>query len=200
MFDANSIINYGGLLLLFLVVYAQTGLFFCFFIPGGGLIFTAGVLIATGTLDHSLPAVLLLLSAATIAGNMTGYWFGIKTGPVLYKHKDSRFFRQQHLRTAEQFYHRHGAFALAAGVFLPIIRTFAPIVAGMIHMSFRRFLLFTTLGAFAYTFSIGMAGYLIGNMPFLKPYLKYLVTIIILVVTIPVVIRIIREFRKKQAV
>jgi membrane-associated protein len=200
MFDANSIINYGGLLLLFLIVYAQTGLFFCFFLPGGGMIFTAGVLVATGTLDYSLPTILMLLSAATIAGNMTGYWFGLKTGPMLYKHTDSRYFRQQHLKTAAQVYHKHGALALAAGVFLPLIRTFAPIVAGMIHMGFRRFLLFTTLGAVAYTVSFGMAGYLIGSMPFLKPYLKYLVTTIILVVTIPVVIRIIREFRKKQPV
>jgi membrane-associated protein len=200
MFDASSIINYGGLLLLLLVVYAQTGLFFCFFLPGGGLIFTAGVLIATGILDYNLPGVLLLLSIATVAGNITGYWFGFKTGPVLYKHKNSRFFRQQHLRTAEEFYNKHGALALAAGVFLPLIRTFAPIVAGMIRMSFRRFLLFTTLGAVAYTVSFGMAGYLIGSMPFLKPYLKYLITAIILVVTIPVVVRIIREFRKKQVV
>ncbi|MBS0032123.1 DedA family protein [Chitinophaga sp. 22321] len=196
MSDAASFIGYGGLLFLFLSVYAQTGLFFCFFLPSGGFMFTAGVLIATGGFDYNLVLVCTLLAIAGVAGNITGYWFGKKTGHLLYNRKDSRFFRRQYLDSAEQFYNKHGAVALSAGMFLPLIRTFAPVVAGMIRLQFRRFLLFTTIGSIGYAVSFTSAGYLIGSMPFLRPYLKYFIIIIVTVVTIPVVIKIVREFRK----
>jgi len=196
MSDAASFISYGGLLFLLLATYAQTGLFFCFFLPSGGFMFTAGVLMATGSLQYNVLLVCVLSALAAVAGNITGYWFGRKTGHLISDGKDSRFLKKQYLDSAAQFYTKHGAIALSAGVFLPIIRTFAPIVSGMIRLNFRRFLLFTTLGSIGYTFSFILAGYLIGTMPFLRPYLKYFITVIVLVVTIPVVIRIIREFRK----
>jgi membrane-associated protein len=181
MFDAESLIKYGGLLLIFLAVYGQTGLFFCFFLPSGGLLFT----------------VCSLLTVAAIMGNSTGYLFGWKAGPLLYKRKDSRFFKQQHLQAAENFFEKYGGIALAAGSFFPLIRTFAPIVSGMIKLPFRRFLLFTIIGSVSWVCSFVMVGYLIASMPFLKPYLKYIVILIILIVTIPVVVRIIKEFKKK---
>lgn len=196
MSDAASFIAYGGLFFLFLSVYAQTGLFFCFFLPSGGFMFTAGVLIATGGFKHNLLLVFALLSLAGVAGNITGYWFGKKTGPLLYKRKDSRFFRRQYLDSAEQFYKKHGAVALSAGMFLPLIRTFAPVVGGMIHLPFRRFILFTTIGSIGYAVSFTLAGYLIGSMPFLRPYLTWFIIVLVTVVTIPVVIRIVKEFRK----
>jgi membrane-associated protein len=196
MFDTEALISYGGLALLLLAVYGQTGLFFCFFLPSGGLMFTAGVLMATGSFDYNVLAVCLLATAAAVAGNATGYWFGRKAGPMLQKREDSRFFRRQYLVSAEGFYKKNGAVALAVGLFLPLIRTFAPIVAGMIRLDFRRFLLFTAIGSAAYVFSFVFAGYLIGSMPFLKPYLKYFIIFIIVAVTIPIVTRIIREFRK----
>jgi membrane-associated protein len=198
MFDAESLIRYGGLLLVFLAVYAQTGLFFCFFLPSGGVLFTAGVLVATGSLHYSLFTVCSLLTAAAVLGNITGYWLGRNGGPLLYKRKDSRFFRKEHLQTAERFYKKYGGPALAAGLFFPLIRTFAPLVAGMIKVNFRRFLLFTFIGSVSWIVSFVVAGYLIGNMPFLKPYLKYVIIIILVVVTLPVIIRIIKEFKKKE--
>src|SRR3954469_24484798 len=100
MFDPESLIRYGGLLLVALAVYGQTGLFFCFFLPAGGLMFTAGVFIASGKLGYGLIPVCLLLTLAAILGSMTGYGFGWKTGPLLYKRKDSGFFRQQYLQKA----------------------------------------------------------------------------------------------------
>ena len=196
MSDAVSFLSYGGLLFLFLSVYGQTGLFFCFFLPSGGFMFTAGVLMATGSLHYNVLLVCVLTAVAAIAGNLTGYWFGRKTGHLLSNRKDSRFFRRQYLVSAEQFYNKHGAVALSAGVFLPLIRTFAPIVSGMIKLDIRRFLLFVTIGSVGYTFSFILAGYLIGTMPFLQPYLKYFITFIVVTVTVPVVIRIVREFRK----
>ena len=198
MFDSESLIRYGGLLLLFISVFCQTGLFFCFFIPSGGLLFTAGVFIATGDLPENIFIVCSLLIIAACLGNITGYWFGLKAGPILYKRKESRFFKRKHLDAAETFYKKNGNIALAAGLFFPIIRTFAPIVAGMIKLNFSRFVFFTLIGSVLWIVSFVMSGYLIGIMPFLKPYLKYIIIGIILTVTTPVIIGIIRNLNKEE--
>ena len=198
MFDSESLIRYGGLLLLVLSVFCQTGLFFCFFIPSGGLLFTAGVFIATGDLPENIFIVCSLLIIAACLGNITGYWFGLKAGPILYKRKESRFFKRKHLDAAEKFYKKNGNIALAAGLFFPIIRTFAPIVAGMIKLNFSRFVFFTLIGSVLWIVSFVMSGYLIGIMPFLKPYLKYIIIGIILTVTTPVIIGIIRNLNKEE--
>ena len=198
MFDSESLIRYGGLLLLVISVFCQTGLFFCFFIPSGGLLFTAGVFIATGDLPENIFIVCSLLIIAACLGNITGYWFGLKAGPILYKRKESRFFKRKHLDAAETFYKKNGNIALAAGLFFPIIRTFAPIVAGMIKLNFSRFVFFTLIGSVLWIVSFVMSGYLIGIMPFLKPYLKYIIIGIILTVTTPVIIGIIRNLNKEE--
>lgn len=197
MFDSESLIRYGGLLLLVLSVFCQTGLFFCFFIPSGGLLFTAGVFMATGDLPQNVFIVCSLLIIAACLGNITGYWFGVKAGAVLYKKKESRFFKRKHLDAAETFYKKHGNIALAAGLFFPVIRTFAPVVAGMIKLRFGRFVLFTFIGSLFWIVSFVMAGYIIGIMPFLKPYLKYIIMGIILAVTTPVIIGIFRNLNKE---
>jgi len=196
MFNSEWLLQYGGLLLVVLAVYCQTGLFFCFFLPSGGLMFTTGVFIASGKLEYNLITVCILMIAAAVLGNITGYGFGWKAGPVLYKRKESKFFRRQHLQAAENFYKKYGRVALAAGLFFPIIRTFAPVVAGMIQMNFRRFVLFTTIGCIGWILSFTLAGYFIGSMPALKPYLKYIVLSIIILVTIPIVIRMVKAFKQ----
>jgi membrane-associated protein len=196
VFDPETMIRYGGLLIIFLAVYAQTGLFFCFFLPSGIFLFTGGMFVATGSLQHNLLTVCSCLIIASVLGCFTGYWFGRKTGPLLYKKKDSRFFRQEHLRAAESFYKKYGQLALTIGLLFPIIRTFAPIVAGMIRMNFSRFVLLVFIGSLLWIPPFVLAGYLIGSIPALKEYLPYLMITIILVVTIPVVIRIIKELKK----
>ena len=196
MFDSESLIRYGGLLLVFLAVFGQTGLFFCFFLPSGALLFTTGIFVATGNLNHNFFIVCMILSIASFLGNLTGYWFGKKTGPLLYKRKDSGFFRQSHLNAAGRFYKKYGGLALTAGLFFPIIRTFAPIVAGMIRLNFSRFMLFTLAGSVLWIMTFVSAGYLVGSIPILKNYLIYIIIAIILFVTIPTVGRIIKEFRK----
>lgn len=193
MFDSESVIRYGGLFLVFLAVFCQTGLFFCFFIPSGGFLFTAGVFVATGDLQENLFIVCSLLVFASVLGNMTGYWLGWKAGPMMYKRKDSRFFKRRHLDKAEGFYKQYGNIALAAGLFFPIIRTFSPIVAGVIKLDFHRFVLFTLIGSVLWISAFVIAGYLVGIMPALKPYLKYIVIGIILCVTTPIVIGIFRK-------
>jgi membrane-associated protein len=197
MFDSESLIRFGGLLILFLAVFCQTGLFFCFFIPSGGLLFTAGVFVASGDLHQSLFLTCSLLIISSLLGNMTGYLIGWKTGPTMYKRKDSRLFKRRYLTKAEEFYKKHGNIALAAGLFFPIIRTFSPVVSGVIKLSFRRFVLFTTIGSVFWISTFVLVGYLVGIMPFLKPYLKYIVLAIILGVTTPILIKIIRSLKSK---
>ncbi len=198
IFDAESLIRYGGLLLVCLIVYGSTGLFFCFFIPSGGVLFTAGVFVATGDLHENIFIVCSLLILASFFGNMTGYWFGLKLGPLLYKRKDSKFFHKKHLKTAESFYKKYGGLALTMGLYLPIIRTFASIVAGMVRLNFLRFLLLTFTGSVIFVLSFVLAGYFIGSMPFLKPWLKYIIIIFILIVTIPLSFRMVKELRKMR--
>ena len=198
MFDVEELFRYGGLLLVFFAVYGQTGLFFCFFLPSGGLMFTAGVFVASGSLHYNLISICGILILAAILGNATGYWFGRKTGPLLHKKEDSKFFKKEYLKKAENFYTKNGGVALVAGLFFPIIRTFAPIVAGMIKMNFKKFILYTLIGSALWVTSFVLAGFFIASMPFLKPYLTYIIIAIIIMVTIPTVIRILRELKKKS--
>ena len=198
IFDPESLIGHGGLLIVFLLVFASTGLFFCFFIPTGAILFTAGIYTATGELQYDIFTVCSLLILAPIFGNLTGYWFGWKTGPLLYSRKDSRFFKKQHLKTAETFYNKYGWLALTVGLYLPIIRSFVPIVAGIVRLNFRHFILLTVTGSVVWILSFVLAGYFIGTRPFLKPWLNYIVIGFILVVTIPVIIWMIKELRKMR--
>ena len=196
IFDIESLIRYGGLLAVFLLVYGSTGLFFCFFIPTGAILFTAGLFTATGVLHYDIFTICILLIIASIAGNLTGYWFGWKTGPLLYKRKDSRFFKKKHLTTAESFYNKYGWLALTVGLYLPVIRTFASIVAGMVGLNFRRFILLTTAGSTIWVLSFVLTGYFIGSSPYLKPWLNYIVIFFVVAVTIPLIIWIIKELRR----
>jgi len=198
IFDPESLISYGGLLIVFLLVYASTGLFFCFFIPSGAVLFTSGIYTATGDLQNDISTVCSILILASILGNLTGYWFGRKTGPLLYSRKNSRFFKKQYLKTAETFYNKYGWMALTIGLYLPIIRTFASIVAGIVRLNFRRFIFLTITGSVVWILGFVLAGYFIGSRPFLKPWLNYIVIGFILVVTIPLIIWMIKELRKMR--
>jgi membrane-associated protein len=196
VFDAESLVRYGGLLLVCLTVYAQVGLFFCFFVPSGVFMFTAGVFAAAGVLHTPVIVVCILLILAAQLGNLTGYWFGKKTGPMLYNRKDSKLFKQQYLRAAQIFYEKYGGTALMFGLFFPIVRTFAPIVAGMVKMDLKKFLLYTFIGSACWILGFVLAGYFMARMPFLKPFLKYIVAGVIIFVTIPLVTRIIKQLKQ----
>ncbi len=194
-----QIFNYGGLLLACLIVYASTGFFFAFFVPSGAVLFSAGVLAATGAIPHNIYVVSLALTLASIAGSWTGYLFGRSIGPRLYQRKDSAFFKKQHLYSAEAVYKKYGVWATSISFFLPIVRSFSPVIAGIGKLSFLRFNLGATLGSFCWIVSFVGVGYFIGMRPEIKPYLGYIVTAFICLVTIPVVIRIIRSLRKASS-
>lgn len=199
MDNTEILMNTGGLLILILAVYGQIGLFFCFFIPSGGFMFGAGLMIAAGTFDYGLSLVCLILSLAAVAGNLTGYWIGKRTGPYLYNRKDTRFMKRRYLEIGEDFYRKYGSLALTIGVFIPIVRTFSPIVAGIIKMPFQRFLFLSALGSVSYVLCFTLIGYAIGMVPAVRPYLNIAVPIVILLVTVPTVIRVIREFKAPPA-
>jgi membrane-associated protein len=130
--DAQSIISSGGFYLLLIVVFAETGLFFGFFLPGDYLLFLAGILSAAGIIHVPIYTLVLSLVAAGILGNYAGYWFGYRTGPVLFSKNDSLFFKKRYVTVAEEFYNKYGGMALILGRFFPIVRTFAPIFAGVV--------------------------------------------------------------------
>ena len=196
VFNAEALIRTGGLLLICFTVYAQTGLFFCFFIPSGAFMLTGGMFIATGQLQHSVFTVCNCCVIACVLGCVTAYWFGWKTGPLLYKRKDSRFFRQKHLRAAKTLYEKYGQFALTIGISFPIIRTFAPVIAGIVRMNFGSFTLLVFIGSVFWVSLFVSGGYIIGSIPVFKEYLPFIMAAIIILVAAPVVIRIITELKK----
>ncbi len=187
--DPQSIINYGGLWLLLFVVFAETGLLVGFFLPGDSLIFISGLLCATKPqlLNVSFILLLLLLIFAAVLGNIVGYWFGYKAGDALYTKKDSLLFKQSHLNTTKAFYEKHGGKTLILGRFLPIIRTFAPILAGVIKINFKLFMFFNIIGAIAWITSIASMAYVLGKQfPQIENYIGYIVIGLIIITSIPV--------------
>lgn len=198
IFNPEAVIRYGGITILCITIFAESGLFFCFFFPGDSLVFTAGVLTATGALPYhwSIVAALMILSA--IFGNLVGYWFGKRTGSLLVKRKDTIFFRKEYVTTAENFYGRYGGMALVLGRFLPIIRTFAPIVAGVIELPFRRFFFYSSFGAIIWVLPIAGAGYFLGTIPFVQNNLGYIILAMVIGITSPVIYKMINENRKRK--
>jgi membrane-associated protein len=148
--DAKSIISNGGFYLLLIVVYAETGLFFGFFLPGDYLLFLAGILTAAGIIEVPVYILVPSLIVAGILGNYTGYWFGYRTGPVLFNKNDSLFFKKRYIAVAEEFYDKYGGMALILGRFFPIVRTFAPIFAGVVKVDIKKFTLYNIIGSVAW--------------------------------------------------
>jgi membrane-associated protein len=198
-------IDNGGLWLLLFIVFAETGLFAGFFLPGDSLLFVAGIysqnlaneIISTHNEYIALFILLVLISAAGIVGNAVGYWFGKRSGPFLYKRKDSFFFKKKYLFQAKEFYEKHGGGAVIFARFLPIIRTFAPIVAGVVGMDYKKFTFFNIVGCIAWVFSMLIAGHFLYKFALnqfnfdLKAHLEIIVLCIVAVTTIPVLIKII---------
>lgn len=198
--DPQSIIHYGGLWLLLFVVFAETGLLIGFFLPGDSLIFISGLVCATKPhlLDVSFPVLLIALIAAAVLGNVFGYWFGRKTGEALYKREDSLIFKKSHLITTKSFYEKHGGKTLVLGRFLPIIRTFAPILAGVIKVDFKIFMIYNLIGAFAWIGSLASLAYFLGiKFPKIESYIGYIVIGLIIITAIPVISTFLKNRVKK---
>ncbi len=197
--DPESIIKYGGLALLLFVIFAETGLFVGFFLPGDNLVFIAGLLCATKpeAMNVSFPLLLILMMIAAIIGNMFGFWFGKKAGETLYKRKDSFFFRKRHVEITKAYYDKHGGKTLILGRFLPIIRTFAPILAGVIKIDLKKFILFNIIGAVLWIGSIGSIAFYLGKeFPQVENYLGYIFVGLIILTAIPILTTLIKNRKR----
>jgi membrane-associated protein len=172
--------NYGVWIyaLLFLIVFCETGLVVTPFLPGDSLLFVAGTLAAAGAMDVHL--VVLLLIAAAILGDTVNYWIGKAVGPRVFHEENARFFRKEYLERTHRFYERHGGKTIIIARFVPIIRTFAPFVAGIGTMDYGRFLFYNVTGAILWVTSLTYAGYYFGNLPWVKANLTLVILGIIL--------------------
>ena len=188
------LVTYFGYPGIFIAVFLESGLPIGFFLPGASMLFTAGLLASQGIFN---PWILIpLIAIAAILGDNVGYWFGAKVGIKLFLRPNSRFFRHEHLVRAQHFYERRGAETILLARFVPIIRTFAPIVAGIAGMNYRKFVIYNIIGAISWGSGITFLGYYLGGrFPFVEQYLTPIILAIIIVTTIPLV----REMWKARA-
>ncbi len=207
-------IENGGLWFILLVVFAETGLFAGFFLPGDSLLFVTGIYssdlissalgFSTNSSVIDLLILGILISIAGIIGNSVGYWFGRKSGPFLFERKDTLLFKKKYLYQAKDFYDKHGGGAIIMARFLPIVRTFAPIVAGIVQMDRKKFSFFNIIGSIAWVFTMIIAGHYLQRFIYnsfgfdLKKHLEVIVIGIVLVTTLPVIFKLVTGEKKKE--
>ena len=199
LMDPEYLLSHGGFYIVVLIVFAETGLFFGFFLPGDYLLFLAGLFCALGKIDVDITTMFFGILGAGILGNFTGYWFGYRTGPVLFKRKDSFLFKRKYVIMAEEFYQKYGGTALIIGRFVPIIRTFAPIFAGVVKLDFKKFVLYNVLGAFLWVSLLTLTGYFLGvQFPGIIAYVEYIIVALIVIAFSPIAIALLRRWLKNR--
>ncbi len=190
--DVRGLIQLGGLLMICTIVFVETGLFVGFFLPGDSLLVTAGVFAASG--DLNLAVLLVAASACAIAGDQLGYYIGRRAGAALYNRPDSRFFKRKHLERAHAFYEKHGAKTIVLARFVPIVRTFAPAVAGAAEMNYRRFVSYNVFGGLFWVLSTVLLGYFLGRaVPDIDRHIHLVIAIVIFVSFLPMVYELYRS-------
>jgi membrane-associated protein len=183
----SEIIRFGGLMLLIVIVFAETGLLVGFFLPGDSLLVTSGFLAATtDVLD--IWSVLTALSVAAILGDSTGYYIGKKAGAALYNRPQSRFFHRERLLTTKAVYEKYGGMTIILARFMPFARTFAPVVAGVADMDYRKFVTFNIVGGIGWVVSMSLLGYFFGQIPFVKQHIEKAIILIIVLSIAPVAV------------
>jgi membrane-associated protein len=177
--------------IIFLIIFCETGLVVTPVLPGDSLLFAIGTFAAIGSFDITM--VLILLTIAAIAGDTVNYWIGNYLGPKVFHYEDSRFFKKKHLERTHQFYEKHGGKTIIIARFIPIIRTFAPFVAGIGSMTYRKFLSYNVVGGIFWIFSLTLAGYFFGNIPVVRNNFSLVIMAIVLISVIPGVIEYLRQ-------
>ena len=184
IYNVPELVRIGGLIGLIVIVFAETGLLVGFFLPGDSLLITAGLFAAKG--DFDIVTLNLALIASAILGDATGYWIGRRTGQALYSRPDSFLFRKEHLRITHEFYERHGGKTIVLARFMPIVRTFAPVVAGAADMGYRRFATYNIIGGVAWVLSMTLSGYYLGRaVPNIESNIHYVVAVVIALSLLP---------------
>ncbi len=196
IYSISDIIAWGGYIALFIIVFTETGLMVGFFLPGDSLLVTAGLFAAKGNLN--IFYLIVLLSLAAILGDSCSYWIGKKAGHALFHKEDSRLFKKKHLLAAQEFYDKHGGKTIVLARFVPIIRTFAPVIAGVAKMQYRRFVLFNVFGGIFWVTSMLLIGYYLGKLiPNIDKNIEWVIMIVIFLSILPIFIEYYREKRKK---
>ncbi|MGB6032532.1 MAG: VTT domain-containing protein [Bacteroidota bacterium] len=194
----EEIVMWGGYVGLFAIIFAETGLLVGFFLPGDSLLVTAGLFAARGELDIVLLNVLLVVAAIT--GDATGYYIGTKAGKALYNRPQTRFFRKDYLLKTKEFYEKYGGITIVLARFMPFARTFAPVVAGVAEMTYRRFALFNIAGGIGWVVSMTLVGYYLGrSIPGIEKNIEYVIGIVIFLSILPIIIKYWQHRSKKRA-
>lgn len=203
-FELTEFIALVGIIGVALVIFAESGLLIGFFLPGDSLLFTTGFLIHAGILNINIHAAVLIIFLAAVLGDTVGYWFGRKAGPRIFRKPDARLFKQEYIQRAEAFYQKHGGKTIIIARFIPIVRTFAPIVAGASHMGYRRFLSFNILGGLLWAAGVTYIGYGLGawfeSIGIEIDYILLpIVALIILISVLPPAIHIFKDKKNREA-
>jgi membrane-associated protein len=193
LLDPQHLISAFGILGILAIVFAESGLLIGFFLPGDSLLFTAGLLVAGGTYLH-LPLWVLcaLAAAAAVAGDQAGYAFGRRFGPGLFRRPDSRLFKQENLARAHRFFDKYGARSLILARFVPIVRTFTPIVAGAVRMHYRTFVLYNVIGGALWAVGVTTLGYFLGQVAFVRDHIELILIGIVALSVVPIGIELLR--------
>ena len=195
--DVQGLIQWGGLLMVCIIVFVETGLFVGFFLPGDSLLVTAGLFAAKGDID--LVLLLVLVSLCAVIGDQTGYLIGRKAGSALFKREDSMLFKRKHLLKAHDFYEKYGNKTIVIARFVPIVRTFAPAVAGAAEMNYRRFVTYNVMGGVLWVFSMILGGYIMGKtIPNLDKYIHLVIVVVVFLSILPAIIEIYKARRKPK--
>ena len=196
--DLESTLETIGLIGLLTIVFAESGLLIGFFLPGDSLLFTAGLLSSQGHLAP-LPVILVGCFLAAVAGDQVGYMFGSRVGPSLFRRPDSKIFKQEYVDKARTYFERHGSKTIVLARFVPIVRTFAPILAGVGEMQYRTFVTFNVVGGLLWAVGVTSLGYILGETaPWVEDYLLPIIAVIVLLSILPVVIEVLRNRRSSS--
>jgi membrane-associated protein len=198
LYDVRGLIEWGGLFLVCLIVFAETGLFVGFFLPGDSLLVTAGIFAAAGHLK--LVWLLTLVALCAIVGDQLGYWIGRRAGQSLYQRRDSRFFKHEHLEQAQAFYEKHGGKTIILARFVPIVRTFCPPVAGAAHMKYSRYLAYDIVGGIVWVWGMILLGFTLGAaVPNIDKHLHWVIAAVVLASFMPIVIHWLKSRNERSA-
>ncbi|MFI8348927.1 DedA family protein [Streptomyces sp. NPDC085596] len=196
--DPNYLLNTYSIWGLLLIVFAESGLLIGFFLPGDSLLFTAGLLITSGQLDFPLWGAIALICVAAILGDQAGYMFGKKVGPSLFNRPDSRLFKQENVIKAHEFFEKYGPKSLVLARFVPIVRTFTPIIAGVSGMRYRSFLIFNVIGGVLWGAGVTLLGSWLGNIGIVKNNIEAMLILIVLISVVPIAIEFLRARGKNK--
>jgi membrane-associated protein len=204
IYDVQWVVKTFGYVGMTAIVFTETGLLVGFFLPGDSLLFMAGLACVPGgnaVLGHeqlNLPLLMFLLSAAAVAGDTVGYWIGYRAGVKMYEREKTLFFRKDHLLATKAFYEKHGGKTIVYARFVPLIRTFAPVVAGIAQMSYRRFISFNVFGGIGWVITLLLAGYFLGQIPLIQNHVDFTVMLVILVSLLPVIFTVAKAWLTKR--